>query len=96
MIFNAAGDSDDGGDATVDIGVGGGPAGNADAHGGAALPDSHGAPAGAFFLQLFDDAVGSFGVAERNEELVEDSVVQDLEAGGGHLNSKQAHRNSTA
>ena len=73
-------DSDHGGDAAVDIGVGGGPAGNADAHGGAALPDGDAAPAGAVVLKFFDDALGFFGVAEGDEDLVEDDIVQDLEA----------------
>src|ERR1043166_5093130 len=59
-------------DAAIDIRIGGGPAGDADAHGGAALPDSYAAPASAFVLKLFDDALGLLGVAERNEDLVED------------------------
>ena len=39
--------------AAVDVGVGGGPAGNADAHGGAVLPDGDAAPTGAVFLKFF-------------------------------------------
>ena len=44
-------------DAAVDVGVGGGPAGDADSHGGLTLPDGYAAPAGAVFLKFFDDAV---------------------------------------
>jgi hypothetical protein len=68
-------DPDHHGDAAVDIGVGGGPGGDADPHGGPALPDSHAAPTGTVFLKFFDDALRHFGVAERNEDLVEHDVV---------------------
>lgn len=49
------------------------------------MPDSDAAPAGTVFLKFFDDALSFFGVAEGDEDLVEDDVVQDLEAGRGKL-----------
>ena len=69
------GDPDHRGDAAIHVGIGGGPAGNADAHGGPALPDGNAAPASAVFLKLFDHAFGFLGVAEGDEDLVEDDVV---------------------
>ena len=47
------------------------------------MPDRYAAPAGAVFLKFFDDALGLLGIAEGNHDLVENDVVQDLEAGGG-------------
>ena len=49
------------------------------------MPNSDAAPTGAVFLKFFDDALGLFGRAEANQNLVENDVVQDLEAGGGKL-----------
>jgi len=49
------------------------------------LPDGDATPAGAIFLKFLDDALGLFGVPEGDEDLVEDNVVQDLEASGGKL-----------
>ena len=71
----SARDPDHRSDAAVDIGVGGGPAGNADPHGGPALPDGYATPTGAVFLKFFDDALGFFGIAEGNEDLIEHDVV---------------------
>ena len=49
------------------------------------MPNSDAAPTGAVFLKFFDDALGLFGRAEGNQNLVENDVVQDLEAGGGKV-----------
>src|SRR6202020_16198 len=69
-------------DALVDVGVGGGPVADADAHGGLILPDCAAAPAGSFLLNGGDGAAGLFGSAEGDEDLVEDDVVEDWMAGG--------------
>ena len=76
------GGAEDGGDALVDVGVGGGPIADADAHGGLILPDGAAAPAGSVLLNGGDGAPGLFGSAEGDEDLVEDDFVEDWMAGG--------------
>ena len=49
------------------------------------MPDRDAAPTGTVFLKFFDDAIRFFGVAKGNKDLIEDDVVQDLEAGRGKL-----------
>src|SRR5690242_337280 len=80
-MCGSAGDLEDGGEAAVDVFVGGGPTGNADAHGGAAVPLGSTAPAGAFVLDFGDDATRFFGTAETYEDLVEHYLIQDFESG---------------
>ena len=65
----------------LDVGVGGGPTGDADAHGGVAVPLGGAAPAGAFGLDIADDALGFFGSAEGDEDLVQDDFIEDVKAG---------------
>src|SRR5215831_19278209 len=67
----------------VDIGLRGRPRGDADAHGGAGLPDGAAAPARAVLLNACDYALCLLGCAERDEHLVELHIVQNLEARGG-------------
>src|SRR6202007_3354881 len=59
-----------------------GPVANADAHGGAALPDGASAPACAVLLNRGDGCLGFFGRPKRDENLIEDDVVEDVEASG--------------
>ena len=73
-------DAEDGGDAEVDVGFGRRPRGDADAHRGAALPHGDAGPAGAFGLDGGDHPGGAGGVAEGQEDLVENDVVENLEA----------------
>jgi hypothetical protein len=74
--------AENGCDALVDVGVGGGPIADADTHGGLVLPDCAAAPAGSVFLNGGDGALCLFGSAEGDEDLIEDDFVEDLMAGG--------------
>ncbi len=82
LVRGLLGGAEDGGDALVDVGVGGGPIADADAHGGLILPDGAAAPAGSVFLNGGDGALGLFRGAEGDEDLIEDDFVEDLMAGG--------------
>src|ERR1700730_17997735 len=77
--------ADHGGDAAVDIGVGGRPARDAEAHGATALPHRPARPARALFLDRGNQAVGRRGRAERDQHLVQDHVIEDLETCGAQL-----------
>src|SRR5689334_7331855 len=63
----------------VDVGLGGGPGGDADPHGVASLPDGSPAPAGAVFLYAADDALSDFRRTERDENLVQNHLVKNFE-----------------
>src|ERR1041385_168914 len=64
--------------AALDIVVGRRPRGDADAHGGASLPDGRACPTGAVRLNARDHPAGHLGVAERDQDLIDHHVVEDL------------------
>ena len=74
--------SEDAGEGGVDVGFGGGPGGDADAHGDVALPFGFAAPADAFGLDAAHYGQGLLGRSESDEDLVEFHVVQHGVAGG--------------
>ena len=74
--------SEDAGEGGIDVGFGGGPGGDADAHGDVALPFGFATPADAFGLDAAHDGHRLFGGAEGDEDLVEIHVVQHRVAGG--------------
>src|SRR5262245_38690646 len=76
FVPGVAGGAEDGGEAALDVNRGGGPGGDADAHGGAPLPGGAAAPAGAVGLDAGDHPAGGGVVAEGDEDLVEDDVVE--------------------
>ena len=78
---NRARDVDDGGGAFLHIFVGCGPAGDADAHGGVALPLRSSTPARAFALDRGNDFASLIGSSERHEDLVENDVIEDRKSG---------------
>src|SRR5262245_60578913 len=53
---------------------------DADSHRGFSLPDRTPAPAGSVSLNSPNNATGQFGISERNEDLVENHVIQDVKA----------------
>src|SRR5947209_9494989 len=88
MITNTArlagGAGRHGGDAAVDVLLGGVPAADADPHRGAAPPHGRPAPAGPLVLDGRDDRAGPRGVTEVHEDLVEHDIV-------GHGAARAAH-----
>ena len=61
------------------------PGADADPHRLAALPAGPAAPAVTRFLQRGDHLLRALVIAERDDDLVQDDVVQDLDAGQGQL-----------
>ena len=75
-------DTHDGVDAAVDVGLGGGPGGDADAHGGLTLPHGAAHPARALPLHRFDDLAGALRAPEGYQHLIQADVVQHRESVG--------------
>ena len=82
LTWNRASAANDRFQAALYIVIGGGPITHTDAHCGAALPDGASAPAGSVFLNGGDGCQRPRGRAERDQDLVQNNLVEDFEARG--------------
>ena len=86
----------DGGDAAVDVVLGGTPAAHADPHRATPVPGRRPAPAGSLALHRGDDRVRPVRVAEVDHHLVEHHVVEDRVPALPHPRATGAPAGSTA
>jgi hypothetical protein len=76
-VLHLAGEADHRGKAALHVLVGRAPGGDADTHGGLALPDGRAAPAGSIVLNGSDHGAGALWLAKGDEDLIERDLVKD-------------------